>query len=243
MNTALCAYLVSNSRGTRHLRAVRRLGELGLPIVHIPAVFLDDDRHNSYDHSGRLRRRGLGMTKGEIGCFLAHRNAWKIISEQEENLVALVVEDDVGFHPGVAGVIADAAANLGSGDFIRVYSDWERRTLRSITLEGGYRMGIPCSPGNTTVAYMIRSPAARRLLSGSVRFNRPVDDYLGHAWLHGCREVALSPSPCIHDHGGSSVIGRREHASGFRPWVHRMAESALKRLVLVDSFMRGAPRR
>lgn len=237
MSSAVIVYLVSEKGGSRYIRATQRVAELGFKVIHIPAVFVTSSCHNNYDSRGRITRRGNDLKLGEIGCFLAHKKAWEQIAIQDNESVALIVEDDINFKENAQSVFLAAAKSLKPHEFIRAYSDYERRLFKKNDLGSGVQMGVPTAPGNTTVAYMLRAAAAQKLIKNSAIFNRPVDDYLGHAWLHGLRELALLPSPCIHDHGGQSVIGQRIKPSGFKPFICRLTESLLKRYIFIKSLI------
>lgn len=237
MSSAVIVYLVSEKGGPRHTRATQRVAELGFKAIHIPAVFVTSSSHNNYDSKGRITRRGNDLKPGEIGCFLAHRKAWEQIAIQDNESVALIVEDDINFKENAQSVFFAAAKLLKPYEFIRAYSDYHRRILKNKDLGNGVQMGVPTASGNTTVAYMLRAAGAQKLIKNSVTFNRPVDDYLGHAWLHGLRELTLLPSPCIHDHGGQSLIGQRIKPSGFRPYICRLIESLLKRYIFIKSLI------
>jgi len=238
MASSILVYLVSEKNGLRYTRAMQRIMELGFKTIHIPAVFVTSTSHNSYDSKGRIARRGNDLKAGEIGCFLAHKKAWEHIANQDNESVALIVEDDICFKESALSAFLAAAKLLKPCEFIRAYSDYQRRILKVIDLGNGVQMGVPIGPGNTTVAYMLRAAGARQLMQNSLTFNRPVDDYLGHAWLHGLRELALVPSPCIHDHGGQSVIGQRIKPSGFKPFICRLVESVLKRYIFIKSLIK-----
>lgn len=238
MAPTITVYLVSDEKGSRYTRAMQRIIGLGFKVIHIPAVFVTSSCHRCYDSKGRVFRRGHDLKPGEIGCFLAHKKAWEHIANQDNESVALVVEDDVDFKKKAQSVLLEAAKLLKPCEFIRAYSDYDRRLLKVRDLGNGIQMGVPTAPGNTTVAYMLRAAGAQKLIKNSLTFNRPVDDYLGHTWLHGLRELALSPSPCIHDHGGQSVIGQRTKSLGFRPFICRLIESLLKRYIFIKSVIK-----
>jgi glycosyl transferase, family 25 len=215
---------------------------LGLEFVHVPAV----RPSTLVDYDGTIRRRywGCDMSLGEVGCFLAHRSAWKMISEKESNPV-LVVEDDIGFKPDAALAIAGVIESIRSGDIVSLYSDWSRKCVRSYHVTAKHRIGIPLSSGNTTVAYIISPLGARRLLEGAKIITHPVDGYLVRGWLHGARVLHCQPFPCLHDDGGKSVIGLRitPPARSFELIVRRCSQfwdSLRKRAFTIRSVVHPA---
>lgn len=219
----LRVYFISELGSPRYQRCLERIRELGLESVHVPAVrpaAIGDECKGSL----RARHWGSPLTLGEVGCFLAHRSAWKRIAETEQGPV-LVVEDDVGFLPGAREVFLAAAARYDNRrDWIRFYSDWVRRCFREVRVTDFASVGVPVSPGNCCVAYMIGPEVAQRFYAGSQVFHCPSDDFLGQSWTHGTRELHCQPFPCIHDDGRVSLIGHRpkHHRLPFLASFHRV---------------------
>lgn len=240
----LRVYFISEVAGPRYLRCMERIKALDFEPVHVPAI-----RPTAFgdEIKGSLRARHWGspLTLGEVGCFLAHRSAWKRIAEVEQGPV-LVVEDDVGFLPEAKEAFLAAAARYDSRrDWIRFYSDWVRRGFRSVRLTESSSLGIPFSPGNCSVAYMIGPEVARRFHERSAILHCPSDDFMGQSWTHGTRELHCQPFPCIHDDGRVSIIGHRPKNQRLPFWeeFHRKAfkvkTSVLKRMAFLTALMRG----
>lgn len=90
---ALVIGLENNYRGAQ-LEA--QLSQYDIPITRIPGVIVDDlpggmEAHVDQKAACVLQRREL--TKGEVGCALAHRNAWSALLVSDEPF-SLVFEDD-----------------------------------------------------------------------------------------------------------------------------------------------------
>ena len=240
----LRVYFISELGSPRYLRCLGRINELGCEAVHVPAVrpirFGDESKG-----SLRARHWGSPLTLGEVGCFLAHRSAWKRIMETEDDPV-LVVEDDVGFLPGAKDVFEAAAARYDDKrDWIRFYSDWIRRCYRSVPLRDSATLGVPASPGNCCVAYMIGPEVARRLYQQSETLHCPSDDFMGQSWTHGTRELHCRPFPCVHDDGKVSLIGHRPKHRRLPFWAefHRNAYKLKTSFLKRWAFLVGLSRR
>ena len=239
----LRVYFISEPGSARYSRCLQRIAALGFEPVHVPGI-----RPTAFgdECTGSLRARHWGspLTLGEVGCFLAHRSAWKRIAEAEKGPV-LVVEDDVGFSPGARDIFLAAAARYDSKrDWIRFYSDWVRRRFREVRLTEGATLGVPISPGNCCVAYMIGPEVARRLLDGSEVLHCPSDDYMGQSWSHGTRELHCHPFPCLHDDGKISIIGHRPKHRSLPFWpecqrnFHKLKTSVQKRWAFLIALTR-----
>lgn len=242
MNQNLKVYFISETGSARYHRCLQRIKDIGLEPVHIPAI---RPTHFGEETRGSLRSKywGSPLTLGEVGCFLAHRSAWLQIAKNESGPV-LLVEDDVGFVADAAEVFLAVANRYDSKrDFIRFYSDWIRPCYRKVSINSKTSIGIPSSPGNCSVAYMIGPEAAQRLCNYSKVFHCPSDDFLGQSWIHGVREIHCSPFPCIHDDGKVSMIGHRPkfHLSFLaesQRTILKFLNSLQKRIAFLKSLMR-----
>jgi GR25 family glycosyltransferase involved in LPS biosynthesis len=242
MNQNLKVYFISEKDSPRYHRCLQRIKDIGLEPVHIPAIrpltFGEETRG-----SMRSKYWGSPLTLGEVGCFLAHRSAWLQIAKVESGPV-LIVEDDVGFLPDAAEIFLAVAKRYNSKrDFIRFYSDWVRSCYRKVSINNQTTIGIPFSPGNCSVAYMLGPEVAERLCVHSKTFHCPSDDFLGQSWVHGVREIHCSPFPCIHDDGKVSIIGYRPKfnlslLAEFQRSFYKFKNSLLKRIALLKALMR-----
>ena len=243
MNQNLKVYFISEKDSPRYQRCLQRIKDIGLEPVHIPAIrptgFGDETRG-----SQRSKHWGSPLTLGEVGCFLAHRSAWMQIAKNETSPV-LIVEDDVGFLPNAAEVFLAVANRYDAKhDFIRFYSDWIRPCYRKVSINLKTSIGIPSSPSNCSVAYMIGPKVAQKLIHHSQVFHCPSDDFLGQAWTHGVREIHCSPFPCIHDDGKVSIIGHRPKfnlslPAEFQRSLFKFLNSLRKRISFLKALMRS----
>lgn len=235
-------YCITEKGSERYERAKKRINDLGLEFVHVPAVRAT----TMVDYDGTIRRRywGCDLSLGEVGCFLAHRSAWQMILDNETDPV-LVVEDDVGFKPGAALAITGVIDSMRTDDIVSLYSDWSRTCVRSHPVNENYRIGIPLSSGNTSVAYTMGPIVAKRLLEGARVITHPVDGYVVRGWLHGVRVLHCQPFPCLHDDCGKSLIGLRVKppVSGFGRvvrWCSQLWDSIRKRAFTIRSLIHPA---
>lgn len=242
MNQKLKVYFISETGSARYHRCLQRIKDIGLEPVHIPAI---RPTHFGEETRGSLRSKywGSPLTLGEVGCFLAHRSAWLQIAKNESGPV-LLVEDDVGFVVDAAEVFLAAVKRYDSKrDFIRFYSDWIRPYYRKVSLNSKTTLGIPLSPGNCSVAYMLGPEVAEKLYNHSKILHCPSDDFLGQSWIHGVRELHCSPFPCIHDDGRVSIIGLRPKfdipiPAEIRRSALKFTNSLRKRIAFLKALMR-----
>ena len=110
-----CKPLIITEPGSRrHGLITAHLEEKGFSALVSSAVFLEssDEFPCEYDQQTRNRLLGYDLTIGEIGCFMAHRKAWKQVVLLDR--ACLILEDDARvrptFSPAALQEIADAIA-------------------------------------------------------------------------------------------------------------------------------------
>jgi len=187
--------VISAANGRRHDLMKAHLGEIGLSFELSPPVFLQGapEALPEYDGAKRTYELGYPMTKGEVGCFLAHRSVWERVALMES--ACLVLEDDARPTADlVATLSAAATAIAGQRMLVRFYSVkhpkhkcWKQLTKR-------FSLVRPLSPGGSTVAYLLTPECARALLEGSRSFWLAVDEYMDDEASHGCVILHGSPS-------------------------------------------------
>jgi glycosyl transferase family 25 len=175
-----------------------------------PAVFLTGEPSwtEHYDHISRLSTMGYGLTRGEVGCFLAHRKVWQKIVEGSER-VCLVLEDDARWiAPADTEVALAADAIAGRPMLVRLLSQPQRSYRIWRNLSSSSSLFLPTRPSDLSVAYLITREAAVRLLEASERFIWPVDRFFNFGYLHGVDVLHLAPEKVYHE-DTVSLIGNR----------------------------------
>ena len=203
--------VITHDQSPRRNSILGHLTELGLDHEISPAVFPQGELpwDACYDNAERLGRLGYPMTRGEVGCFLAHRRAWNTIVRRGLPM-ALVIEDDARLAEGVAEGLSAVSRALGDqAAFARLVSD-PRPAYRPWADLGRHGcLAYPVRPGDLTVAYLVTQEGARALLEGSRKFWCPVDDFMNLEDAHGAVAFHVEPPMAEHHDGGASLIGRR----------------------------------
>lgn len=169
-----------------------------------------------YSQSARLLRYGYPMARGEVGCFLAHQAAWRIV--QEESQKCLILEDDAvisGLSPGLLASLQDTPYPM-----IRLAGLFEKRHKFIAGTVFAKYWGDPAG----SAAYVLGPRQAARLLKKSTRFFMALDDFLEARHLHGLHTYALLPYP-VRQAGVDTHINDRE-----KP--HLSAAARLKRMLV-----------
>jgi len=139
--------------------------QLNLDCSNLPAIFLEDNGkgmcyessglQTNFDADSRIRHN---KKRREVGCGLAHRNAWlEVVSSNESHLI---LEDD-------------AALPLDENDLNFIRDEFE--TFKSDVLENDYDVGhvgycaaqMGRSPGECLHAYIVSPEGAKKLIQYS----------------------------------------------------------------------------
>ncbi len=156
-------------------------------------------------------RFSFALNRAEIGAFLSHRAARRLIVEQNLDY-ALVFEDDAAI---------DAAAFARSCEFARQTRRlWDyalaptpqnRIAGANVSQRDGIALIRPKNPPLRAIAQFVSGDAARRLLAATETFDRPIDTFLQMSWVTGVELLALKPSGVRDVSGaiGGSTIQRK----------------------------------
>jgi glycosyl transferase family 25 len=222
-------YLINLDRHAERLaHATAEFRRLGLEFERLPAI--DGFALQSSDVSALSSR----LSRGELGCLLSHREAWRRIAEGPEPFAA-VFEDDIH--------LADWA-----GDFLRD-ADWVPPGTAIVKLETMLKpvlLGRTAMPTRRHCAlaalqsahmgsagYVLASTAAPRLLEAGI--SAPSDTVLFRIAPASLPVLQLDPALCVQD-TFHPIVGARSQTLGStineeRKATRRVQQAPLARLV------------
>jgi len=177
----------------------------------LPWSFLDasEQLHPDlrYDEDEAVVAKGRPLTKGEIGCYSSHFEAWKqLLADDHDQYV--VLEDDVIADWDYLAALAAMDHEAAGHDYIRLYykrpvptrileRDFGARA-RWLTELTGYCFG--------TQGYLITRRGARLFAERFRQMRRPIDDEMDRSWIHGIPNLAVFPFPIV-ERAQESAIG------------------------------------
>lgn len=167
-----------------------------------------------YHHNERLRRFGYGMARGEIGCFLAHQSAWRLVQEQTEK--CLILEDDAVIS-GLNLVLLDSL-QASSYAMVRLAGLTHKKYKRIAGTVLSKYWGDPAG----SAAYVLGPHEATKLLAKSARFFMAVDDFLEATHLHGINTYAVLPYPVRQAGTDTQIMDRGRPALSISTRLQRM---------------------
>jgi glycosyl transferase family 25 len=226
-------FVISLPQATQKQELVKKhMQNLGIPFEFVYGVdgrLLSEeelqkvfDRKKSYNYYKWYRNRkgiaGVELSRGEIGCTLAHRKVYQKIVDENIKL-AVVLEDDVLVTKDFLPVIEKALASIersyagkiiikldvtlqtslgGYGKIGMIVKDTLARFMRPIQIRIDKELAIVKSPMNFGGAqgYIIDNNAARAMLG----VNNPVfvisDEWNYHARFVTVRALNKAIAPC-----------------------------------------------
>lgn len=177
------------SATARRSSIARQMDKMGLAYSLIDGVKIDAARlaEAGYSQSARLHRYDYDMALGEVGCFLAHQAAWRVIKSQNEK--CLVLEDDAV----ISGLSSELLTSIQDAPYpiLRLAGVFQKRyKFIAGTVYAKY-WGDPSG----AAAYVLGPEQAKRLLEKSALFYMAVDDFMEARYLHGLNTFAVLPYP------------------------------------------------
>ena len=152
----------------------------------------------SYNEEDAVVAKGRPLTRGEIGCYSSHFEAWRQLVESDHDQY-VVLEDDVIVDWDYLSAFVRMDHSAEGHDYVRLYykkpaparvleRDFGSRA-RWLTQVMGYCFG--------TQGYLITRRAAQVFTDRFRQVRRPVDDEMDRFWVHRVPNLAVFPFPII----------------------------------------------
>jgi len=193
------AYLINLAENTgRYARSKTQFDAQGISFRRINAVngwnLSVSEIAHVYDAEANARRGKLPLVPPEIGCYLSHVEAWRIIAEDDAP-GGFIFEDDFEANEMLAPCLRKLSVDYG-WDSVKLYSlDPNPPMHDRRDLQDGITVGIPWRIPSSTIGYGLTRNAARRLARQAIPFFRPVDKDQKFYWETGLRVALVSPQP------------------------------------------------
>nr|DAG72490.1 MAG TPA: hypothetical protein [Caudoviricetes sp.] len=159
-----------------------------------------------YSEASRKFFYGSALTKGQIGCYLSHREVWKqLIASGDE--AWCIMEDDISFLSGFKATTEELYMYREHWDIVRLYGIFKNPQIEYASLPSGTKLMWMDTHPLGTQCYVVTRNAAQRLLRVTERIRVPIDDALDQNWKHELRLYITSPE-FVRDEGFDSTIGK-----------------------------------
>jgi glycosyl transferase family 25 len=201
--------LIITIRPDRLARCIERLGSLRTYATIIEGVNGETIDIKQMEESGDLEylNEWNKLTRGQIGCFLSHRRAWKKIAEGHSEY-GFIIEDDCDLRPAKQTLDVIQSGLLEAKDM-----KWDilyiarnpalckiRKRLRPHVVQVGKTWGL--------FAYVVSKKAAKELLNESEKIRgNAVDIFVSCTRKAARLKLAISPIPFLVVDEISDTIG------------------------------------
>lgn len=187
------------------------------PVAGLDWAFFDAceglpaELHHDAAATRRTIRRDL--TRGELGCFASHVGLWRQLAAMPADSMMLVLEDDLLVDPVFLANLDAIVAGIPGVDYLRLHAKAPapatvigRVAGRHLVRYRGIAFG--------TQAYLLRQPAAARLVESITTVTRPIDDELDRYWVHRVANLGVFPFPVLELGVPSTIEAARRGLSG-----------------------------
>jgi len=213
MSNHLPVFVISlASSADRRKRMSERLNHLSFNFRFLDGVDLRGQsitEHPSYDSPRRRLYFGRDLEAAELGCLLAHRNAYQAMVD-ESLPHALILEDDVDLASDLPAVIEALVDSPIEWDIIRFLDKkkvYRKRCRKIGVIENKYELArLPTNSGGA-YGYLINQNAAQRLLTLTEKNWLQIDVLHSQTWRTNLCAYILRKSPVIHQDDEPSIIG------------------------------------
>ena len=192
-------YVINMSSSSDRFNYIsQQLEQQNLSFKRIPGVDIKERQDLKNKYYSKVRNK-LGyhktLTDGEIGCYIAHRNAWKAILDDNIDF-GLVLEDDAYLKENLK-LILDNLHNTKSDWDILKLADLSTSPRKGTNIEKFQKFDIQSyyKPPTLCIAEVITRKGAKILLNLSNTFGRPVDVDKQWFCFKGLKIKGIKPYP------------------------------------------------
>jgi len=147
----------------------------------------NEEINQVYAQKEAVQYSGKGLSLGEIGCALSHKNIYRtIIDEKLEQ--ALILEDDIEFNRNIEEILKSLSlfptdwevVLLGHHSYISRESETRSNVWWSRQITPNYQLKRPSEIGYGTYGYLINKRGAQKLFDKLKHIYKPIDHYTGN---------------------------------------------------------------
>ncbi len=210
--------------------------KLNLDIIRVVAVDGSTLPAGEIARLQNLRSGLFDVAKGEIGCFLSHRNVWQLVSDGDDEW-GFVAEDDIHFSGGCGQFLENDGWLPTDADLVKAETTLKVVEISYIKKLRVFGRGVGClkSHHGGSGGYFLSKKTARRLLKMTELMCDPVDQVLFNPELGVSKRLniyQIDPALCIQD----SMIEGSSHFQGLESLLDEEREEQLHSKVRMRGF-------
>lgn len=201
--------LIISIREERLKKCKERLGGLGVYTTVIPGVNGENLDLSILEEKGELSHiNDLNkLTRGQVGCFLAHRKAWEHLSQSNEEY-AFIIEDDCNLRPAQQhlDLITKGITEASKFKWDILYIARNPALCKTRKRLGDHLVQVGKTWG--LFAYVLTKKAAKELLATSYPITgNAVDVFVSCTRKAAKLKLAISPIPFVVTTETSDTVG------------------------------------
>ena len=221
-------YVINMSSSSDRFKSMSdQLKQQNLSFKRIPGINVLEEQQLKNKHYSRKKNKfnyHVPLTDGEIGCYIAHRNAWDAILADEIDF-GLVLEDDAYLEDNLKSILDNLDIIKARWDILKL-ADLASSPRKGVNIEKfqKYILQSYFKPPILSIAEVITKEGAKKLLNLSNTFGRPVDVDVQWFKFEGLEINGLRPYPVdINDKFESIIdsIGDRKSPISFKEKLKR----------------------
>ena len=176
----------------------QQLEHQNLSFKRIPGVDIKERQDLKNKYYSKVRNKldyHTPLTDGEIGCYIAHRNAWKAILDDDIDF-GLVLEDDAYLSENLKFILDNLHNTKSDWDILKL-ADLSTSPRKGTNIEKFQKFDIQSyyKPPTLCIAEVITRKGAKILLNLSNTFGRPVDVDKQWFCFKGLKIKGIKPYP------------------------------------------------
>ena len=221
-------YVINMSSSSDRFKSISdQLEEQNLRFKRIPGINVLEEEQLKNKHYSKKKNKFnyfVPLTDGEIGCYIAHRNAWEEILADETDF-GLVLEDDAFLKDNLKSILDNLDIIKTKWDILKL-ADLSMSPRKGANIEKfqKYNLQRYLKPPTLSVAEVITKEGAKKLLNLSSTFGRPADVDIQWFKFEGLKISGLRPYPVDTNDKFESIIdsfGNRRSLISFREKLNR----------------------
>ena len=192
-------YVINMSSSSDRFNYIsQQLEQQNLSFKRIPGVDVKERQDLKNKYYSKVRNKldyHTPLTDGEIGCYIAHRNAWKAILDDNIDF-GLVLEDDAYLKENLKLILDNLHNSKSDWDILKL-ADLSTSPRKGTNIEKFQKFDIQSyyKPPTLCIAEVITRKGAKILLNLSNTFGRPVDVDKQWFCFKGLKIKGIKPYP------------------------------------------------
>lgn len=191
-------FVINLDKSTERMAKISdRLDELEVPFERISAVYgaelSQKELEINYDPELNAKKYRRELPCGEIGCYMSHIKAWKMIIERKLDC-AIILEDDITIDEEFREIAERLAGSIDDFDVVKLFCGKSNpKIVASEPISPNHKLCRFYKVLSGNPGQLITFNGAKSLLASHQKFGRPVDVDIQHWWESDINVLGVFP--------------------------------------------------